>query len=82
MPVMANNIPIFQEILSDTAIFFEVNNFLSFKCGLLELINNKKNRNILIRKGYERVINQNYTLNIEKFFIPRVREALDQKFIH
>lgn len=53
-PVLATNIPVFQEVGGDACQFFEPHSSNSLLNGLTKLLDNSAFRNDLIKKGYER----------------------------
>lgn len=73
LPIICNDIPIFHEILSKYAYFFNVYEFNSFKNALFRLIKNKSYRGEITFKASCKVKTKNYFANIEKFFIPKIK---------
>jgi len=79
MPILCNNIKIFHEILTDSAIYFNVDEFSSFKDQLLNLIEDTSKKVNSKKRPYNNKHYQNYPMNIKKFFIPKIKYAFEQR---
>jgi glycosyltransferase involved in cell wall biosynthesis len=57
LPIICSDIPIFREIGTDNAFYFELENVDELSSTMLKLINSKSEKDILIKKGRKRLTN-------------------------
>jgi glycosyltransferase involved in cell wall biosynthesis len=70
LPVMCNDIPVFHEILGDSAAYFDAEDYASFSFQVRRILDDLNCRNELISAGFDNVQGPTYLENIKHILIP------------
>jgi glycosyltransferase involved in cell wall biosynthesis len=77
-PMVLSNIPVFQEVAHDAAIYIDTDNSPAYAGVIEKLLTDSKDRQILITKGNERLKHYSWDDNAQ-LIIAYCRDLLEEK---